>query len=248
MLLRKILEWRSRWLLSSNADLWSSLQQYLEKTESTGCSYIDYYALYSRIRTVKPSEVLECGTGVTTLIIAHALKENESETGVRGRVTSMEEIEEWLDMSRKLLSSEYHPYVEFCLSDTVEDCISLFRGVRYREIPKRDYDFVFVDGPKYCSPLDGTPTFDFDFITVLRNSNKPVEGLIDKRVSTVFVLQQLLGVKKVKYSTVQGLGVIRPCTASDLGNITIELSSANFSKSFKIFCRTVLRLIPQGSL
>lgn len=30
---------------------------------------------------MKPAEVLECGTGVSTLIIAHALMENEIESG-----------------------------------------------------------------------------------------------------------------------------------------------------------------------
>ena len=59
------------------------------------------------------------------------------------------------------------------------------------------YDFVFVDGPKYRSPHDGHPTFDFDYLHILRNSKIPVAGLIDQRVSTVFVLQQVLGKEKI---------------------------------------------------
>jgi len=146
----------------------------------------------------------------------------------------MEEHKGWFEMSRGLLPSRYEKYVDFKLSDTIEDQYSLFRGVRYAEIPERPYDFVFVDGPKYQSPVDGVPTFDFDFIHVLRNANHPVGGLIDKRLSTVFVLQQLLGSDKVRYSAVAGLGYVKPCSKNDLGTIASSISSKNFSQSFRV--------------
>lgn len=181
---------------------------------------------------------------MSTLVIAHALLENERETGVCGRVTSMEESEQWLTMSQRLLPVRYQPYVEFRLSDTIEDKFSLFRGVRYRDIPERGYDFVFVDGPKYQSPLDGTPTFDFDFLHILRTAKNPVAGLIDKRVSTCFALQMVLGPKKVRYSPVKGLGFIEPCTSEDLGDLDRTLSSANFAASMQTFGQTLLRMDP----
>jgi len=240
--LRKLAQWRSRRQLVRNPELWRALQTYLKQTESTGCGYIDYHALYREIRARKPSEVLECGTGVTTLIIAHALLENERETGARGRVTSMEEYEEWLEMSRRLLPPAYSGYVDFRLSDTIEDRFSLFRGVRYKDIPDRAYDFVFVDGPKYHSPVDGSPTFDFDLLHVLRTAKTPVAALIDKRVSTCFVLQQVLGMDKLRYSPIDGLGYLDACTQHDLGALEADLSSTNFARSFKPFGRTLLRM------
>lgn len=239
--LRKLAQWRSRRELARNPELWRALQEYLRETKSTGCGYIDYSSLYREIRARKPVEVLECGTGVTTLVIAHALVENELETGVRGRVTSMEETEEWLEMSRRLLPGRYQPYVDFRLSDTVEDRFSLFRGVRYRDIPARDYEFVFIDRPKYHSPVDGTPTFDFDYLHVLRTARKPVAALIDKRVSTCFVLQQVLGTDKLHYSPIEGLGHVAACTCGDLGALDTDLSSTNFARSFSPFGRTSLR-------
>jgi hypothetical protein len=204
--------------------------------------------LYSQIKKYQPQEVLECGTGVTTLIIAHALLENEAETGVRGRLTSMEEHEEWLSMSRDLLPKEYQSLVDFRLSGTTEDKFSLFRGVRYKDIPDRKYDYVFIDGPSYRSPEDGIPTFDFDFLSVLQMTNKPVAGLVDKRVSTCFVMQQLLGTGKVHYSPVLGLGFISPSTKFDLGILPESLSSVNFQHSCQIFGRTKLSLAPVHSL
>lgn len=242
VVMRKIAQWRAQKSLSAHPALWSALQEYLAQTDSTGCSQTDYWQLYQQIRAVKPREILECGTGVSTLVIAHALMENERETGVTGRVTSMEEVGEWLDMSRKLLPDLYHPYVDFRLSDTVDDSFSLFRGVRYRDVPLRDYDFVFVDGPKYKSPIDGVPTFDFDFIHVLLHSNKTVSGLVDKRVSTCFALQQILGYEKVRYDPILHIGFIAPCTRHDLGELTTKLSSSNFEKTFAFMYGTRLSM------
>ncbi len=233
--LRKVAQFNARRRLQRNESLWSALQEYLGKTDSTGCGYIDYACLYETIRSTRPVEVLECGTGVSTLVIAHALMENERETGLAGRVTSMEEYAAWLEMSRKLLPPQYARYVSFELSDTIEDRYSLFRGVRYADIPDRAYDFVFVDGPKYTSPQDGSATFDFDYIHVLRNADRPVGCLIDKRLSTVFVLQQLLGPDKVRYSTVAGLGYVKPCDRNDLGSIATSISSTNFAESLRVF-------------
>ncbi len=241
--LRKLSQINSRRALRRNRELWVALQEYLEKTESTGCGYIDYACLYETIRKLKPVEILECGTGVSTLIIAHALKENEIETGVAGHVYSMEEHAEWLEMSKQLLPAQYHRYVSFELSHTIEDRYSIFRGVRYANIPNKAYDFVFVDGPKYDSPVDGGATFDFDFIHVLKSAEKPVSCLIDKRLSTVFVLQQLLGTDKVTYSAVAGLGQVRPCTKRDLGTIATSISSDNFTESFRVFRNSKLSIV-----
>ena len=55
--------------IESAGELPRLLCTYLSKTESTGCSWSDYAALYRRIRTLRPREVLECGTGVSTVVI-----------------------------------------------------------------------------------------------------------------------------------------------------------------------------------
>jgi hypothetical protein len=242
--IRRWSEFYAKFYLKGRPDLWSELTKYTEKTGSTGCNVTDYYFLYKQIRNRKPLEVLECGTGVSTIIIAHALMENEEETGEAGRVTSMEEISEWAEMAENLLPEIYRNNVEIVVSSTVEDYFSVFRGVRYRDVPKRNYDFVFVDGPKYVSPHDNHPNFDFDYLHVLRNSKIPVAGLIDQRVSTVFVLQQLLGRENVRYSAALGLGFISPCDKSSLGDLSSDLSSSNFVPSFKVLGKTRLSMHP----
>ncbi len=243
--IRRWSEWYAKFYLKRHPKLWKELVKYTEKTGSTGCNMMDYYVLYKQIRNIKPLEVLECGTGVSTLVIAHALMENERESGKHGRVTSMEEIVEWADMAENLLPEVYRNRVDIVVSPTVEDYFSMFRGMRYRDVPKREYDFVFVDGPKYVSPYDNHPNFDFDYLHILRNSKTAVAGLIDQRVSTVFVLQQLLGKDKIRYSPALGLGYISACSKDDLGALTDDLSSANFVPSFKVLSRTRLFMYPR---
>src|SRR3989344_7434570 len=57
-------------------------------------NWIKYDALYSFIRAKKPKEILELGAGTSTVVMAHALTENERlSPNLAGtlRVTSMEE-------------------------------------------------------------------------------------------------------------------------------------------------------------
>jgi hypothetical protein len=235
VVMRKINEILSKRYLARDAIFWADLNRYIAKSKSTGCSYTDYAELHKALINLKPKEVLELGSGVTTLVIANALMRNYFEFGITGRVTSLEENVFWMAISKKLLPCKYNNYVDMIRSDTVDDSYSLFRGVRYSNIPERKYEFVFIDGPKYTSKKDSSPTFDLDFIHVLSKLKSPVSGLIDKRLSTVFVLQKLLGFKKVTYSVIKGLGYIKAVSKDDLGNISKDLSSKNFEKSFKLF-------------
>jgi len=217
--------------LQADVGLWRDLQTYIEKSQSTGCGYIDYHALYRHIRIHRPREVLECGTGVSTLVIAAALQRNAEEGAPLGRVTSMEEHCEWYRIADGLLPEHYRNCAELCLSPTVEDYISLFRGLRYRDVPDRPYDFVFVDGPAYDSPLDGAKTCDLDFLHLVRRSDRPIAALIDKRVSTVFVCQRLLGAR-VRYEAWKHLAYIAPSSRADLRYIDSVTPSLTFQASF----------------
>jgi len=63
--------------LKRHEQLWQEINNYQNKTKSTGCSFIDYWELYKTVRSRKPKEILECGPGVSTLIMSYALMENE---------------------------------------------------------------------------------------------------------------------------------------------------------------------------
>jgi hypothetical protein len=236
-LVKIILERKARNRILSNKELGSLLQTYLGKTKSTGCQYIDYDALYRYVRHWKPQEILECGTGASTVVLAYALMENEREGGKTGRITSMEEGQDWFDMANDLLPDLLKKYVDIRLSPIVEDGYMFYRGNRYAEVPDRQYDFVFTDGPSTCAPSDGTRTFDFDFLHIVRHSETPVGGLVDGRLTTCYVFQNILGPQKFKFDVFRNLGYIKPCTKNDLNNIK-KNSSIALAHSKRILSKT----------
>ena len=76
--------------------------------------------------------------------MALALKKNETD-GFPGEITAMEELKKYLDIGINLMPKELKKYVNYVLSPRVDDYHEIFRGVRYRDIPKKDFDFIFTD-------------------------------------------------------------------------------------------------------
>lgn len=237
---RALLDRQARFRLRRNCRLFGELQSYLRQSGSTGCNYLDYWELYTAVRRRKPREILECGTGVSTVVLAVALKENEEETGVRGRITSMEEEPVYFEQAQALFPSAYAAYVELIQSPRVEDHFGMFRGVRYRDVPQRQYDFVFVDGPNYIAPSDGSVTFDFDLVHVLRNAEHDVYAVIDKRVTTCFVVQRLLRSGLVRYVASKHLCFVGPASKRDIEYIDQKHASAAFNDSFQLLGASTL--------
>jgi len=226
-------------LLKKNKGLWDTLADYLEKTKSTGCSYSDYWILYDYIIKNKPKEILECGTGVTTIVMSYALMENYKSGYGKGNITSIENLPEYLDKATELLPKELEPYVNLIYRKKTEYYHSIFRGVGYKDIPEIKYDLVFIDGPGTTAPTDGTRSFNFDFLNVLKRSSQPVYGIIDKRLGTCYVLQKILGKDIVKYDPKLNLGFIGPCSKK---NIKTNISSKSFNHSLNIFSKNELNL------
>jgi len=233
---------KARKALQKNEGLWKVLNEYSRRSKSTGCSYSDYLVLYNYIRSAKPKEVLECGTGVSTIIMAYAMMENEKEGGDSGLITSVEDIEEWYHIAKNLLPDNLKQYVEIILSPIEEDYHAFFRGVRYKNVPDRPYEFVFIDGPNPKSPRDGVPTFDFDFIRVVEKSEGSVYGIIDMRHSTCYVLQEVFGFRKFKYDHARNLGFVGPVERSDIRG-TKGIAGAPVARPFRLyrFCKQEIK-------
>lgn len=227
--------------LQANEGLWSLLEDYLAKTESKGCHYTDYDVLYRYIREARPREILECGTGTSTLVVAYALLENARD-GVEGRVTSMEEREFWFEMAERLLPDELRDYTDLRLSPKVEEGYTIFRGMRYAELPERRYDFVFTDGPGTLALSDGTRSFDFDYLHVVRRSEHPVFGIVDGRLTTCYILQKVFGPEKFRFDVFRNLGYVGPCSRHDMRTIERSSSSA-LAHSRRLLRPTRFRLV-----
>ena len=241
-LFRKIINNKDRRLISKNKGLEKEIISYIKNSKSTGCNYSDYLAIYSYIRKNKPKSILECGTGVSTIVMAHALVENEKE-GVLGKIISMESIDEYYEMAKKIMPDHFAPYVDLKLSPLIEDYYSIYRGIRYRDIPMdREYDFLFIDGPSYESELDGTLAFNFDLLHVVKNSENPVSAIIDKRVSSCYVFQKIFGTNKVKYNPYTHLGYVNSVTKYDIKHFDIITPSSAFEDTFNLIGNSKLHL------
>lgn len=238
--LRRLVEYRATQSVSARPSLKRSIDAYVSASNSTGCSNTDYWTLYSMIRRLRPKRVLELGTGISTVVIAIALAENEAEGGPTGHITSMEESPEWFDLAKRVFPKEHLGRTDIVLSPTILDGHGVFRGMRYRDVPELPYDFVFVDGPGYRLP-DGDIVCDLDLVKVLSNANEPVAALIDKRVSTVFVLQQLLGCSRVRYDAIRGVGIVQPSRAADLHCMDRKAPSKSFAVRFGAVNLTSIR-------
>lgn len=202
--------------LKAHVDLWQILGEYCHRSNSTGCSFTDYWQLYSLVRRMRPADILECGTGVSTVVMAAALRDNERQHGEPGRITSMEDRTCWFEHAKDIFPRELEPYVEILFSPQTEYHEGFFCGVGYESIPRRRYDLAFIDGPDDHGSPAGTPTVDLDYIRLLKTSPHPVLGVIDGRLATCFVYQSLLGLDKVRFEAVLGLTFIGPCSSSDL--------------------------------
>jgi len=202
--------------LKAHAELWRILDEYCHRSNSTGCSFTDYWQLYSLVRRMRPAEILECGTGVSTVVMAVALRDNERKYGKPGRITSMEDGTHWCEHAKDILPRELEPYVDIVVSPQTEYRERLFCGVGYESIPRRRYELAFIDGPDDHRSRAGTPTVDLDYIRLLRTSVHPVLGVIDGRLATCLVYQSLLGLDKVRFEPALGLTFVGPCSGKDL--------------------------------
>lgn len=211
-----MLESRAQKALSRNSALTGLLDEYRRKSTSTGASYSDYQVLYNWVRQHKPREILECGTGVSTVVMAQALRENEAEYGIKGHITSMEETIEYHKKATEIFPRELNPYAELLFSPAMEDHYHFFRGVRYTDIPNRAYDFVFVDGPSlHTSPKDKHMAINIDFINILQTSRTAISAIIDTRTTTCYAYSLLLP-EKFYYDYIRKIGVVTPSLPGDL--------------------------------
>jgi hypothetical protein len=210
---------------------WPLLDRYGRESKFRGADHWDYLTLYESVRRLKPREVLECGTGLTTVPLAAALADNEREGHGPGRVTSMEDMEPWHDMAVRLFPDELKAHVDMVLSPRTEYTYAMFRGAGYAEVPERPYTFAWVDGPDPVLPADGQKTFDFDFLNVVRRSDQPVWGLIDARNMTAFVFQKIFGTGKVRHDAMTGIVYLGPCRRADMEVFTDHSHATDLRRS-----------------
>lgn len=189
--------------------LYDEITELLARHKSTGVSLIDFAVLYEYIRRYKPQYVLECGTGLSTHIIAAAMMKFCKPCFQEIKLISMESVPKWHKEARLQFPFDKYDFVEILLSQVASYRYSFVDGVIYNEVPDCPYDFVFVDGPYYADRCD------MDFIKVVQRSEKKVSALIDSRRTSGLAYSALLGRDKVLYFPF-GFSQIRNVSKEDL--------------------------------
>lgn len=236
----KLLERRAKQTIQKkHPSLFDYISEQQKKAKVTGSGYSDYLLLHKYITKTKPTEILECGTGTSTLVIAHALKENEKQTGIRGTVTSIDDIQMWHEEAKKLCPSELRPYIDYQLSNKISDNWGLIQGWRYAHIPHKNYTFMYIDGPT-CVNKDKTVGCNMDFLHVVEKSDSPITMMIDMRKTTVFALHYVFGKDAIMYDYIRNIGWTKPLSKHDIGKpiqIGYNIGRLKIHKPFWFFQR-----------
>jgi len=159
-----------------------------KKHQSTGCHTTLYYLLWHFIEVNKPQYFLECGTGISTHLIARAMREfcYDKYNG-NIKLVSMESSEKWYEEALK--HPVEHDFVDIVLSEIETFNLFQFNCSCYKDVPQMVYDAVFVDGP----PQEDTATMDI--LKVAQWSRNPIAAIIDNRGQTVLALFLMFGKK-----------------------------------------------------
>ena len=175
------------------------INEYSHQTESTGTKYPTLYKAVKNIIKYKPKILLESGTGTSTIVLAEILlKLKKEDPTYNPKLISMESLPRWYELAKKLLPKKYEDTVEIILGEREKFEFSMFRGYCHSNIPKYDYDFVFLDGPSYEDQYGDSCCLDALKVR-LTSKSKKIVGVIDTRVSSVFVMQNIFGLKNLRY-------------------------------------------------
>lgn len=193
----------------NNGELYRFLSQTRSRSGSTGCEFIDYYTIWENLNKYKPSIILECGSGISTVVFAYYVH-SQKKDGKDIKLISMESEKDWHKQVIEIFPSDLINYVTFKCSKRKETQYNGLLGAHYEEIPNLNYDFIFIDGPglrKIFNDKLSPKCFNSDVINLLmNNSQMTISGLIDQRIDTVWKLKKLIPNGDIQYN------VFKKCT------------------------------------
>ena len=173
----------------------------------TGAADTDYLLLSRYIAMRRPAHVLELGGGLTTYVIAKAMKE-----GGAGQLWSVDHVQRYSSQTESVLWANMLRDVRFSVSPTTFNTIYAgVSAVRYRELPKGPFDMIYVDGPPSTVGKEQFPCVD----ALLALGDEPTDIIIDGRLPTVNYFSLWLSCT-VWYDPILGVGFVRGATATDV--------------------------------
>jgi hypothetical protein len=201
-------EERARVAVQAIPGLGPALAAMRDRTGTTGCDWSDYLELYTTVRRLRPRAVLECGSGLSTCVIAWALRENGGEGG-RPVFVSLEESADYHAEIVRGLPDPLRPFVELLHRPRRERSYGGRLGCGYEDVPPHDYEFVFIDGPTLRRDARSPKCFNADIVDIVRRAPGTVEALLDQRIGTLWALEELMPGADFRYDPVRRLTRIR---------------------------------------
>ncbi len=109
------------------------IEDYSRKSDTTGTKYATLWRAVSIILAERPATILECGTGLSTIVLGAAVKQLRARfPDYRGRIVSMESMEVWYNIARQNLPEKYADVVELVLGPRQKDEFLFFAATGTR--------------------------------------------------------------------------------------------------------------------
>ncbi|CCH49917.1 O-methyltransferase [Pseudodesulfovibrio piezophilus] len=148
------------------------------------------YHLKQLLWSCRPSSILELGSGSTTPVFAEYVRS----AGKECVMTSVDESEKWLEHAKKIAweNSALESAAEFIVAPSICEDMRQPPEVKYDFTAKKEYDFVFIDGPSLLVNGEKNKTAVNTNIFDLLQTQSPATIVVDIRESTVNALKSRL--------------------------------------------------------
>lgn len=103
------------------------------------------HGIATRVHRLQPTHVVECGSGLSTLVLAYALRNNGA-----GRVTALEHLDEFASATASLIAEhglEHWAEVRHAPLEDITIGADVWRWYENDAIPPGPFDLIVVDGP-----------------------------------------------------------------------------------------------------
>lgn len=199
-------------------ELFDLLETLRLQSKSTGSQYSDYYNIWSDLNKLKPKNILECGSGISTLVFAYYIHKQKNENGFH--FVTLEENEVYYNNIVSIFPKKFHKYVEFTLTERVERDYGGLQGCYYKDFPMYRYEYVYIDGPvdRKDGDKNNKKCFNADLINLVKNNDLTINALLDQRISTLWALKKLIPDGDIEYSVTRSVTVFKNITQADIAD------------------------------
>ena len=145
--------------------------------------YVDLWYLYEYIRTAQPREILELGSGFSTVVMGAALLHNGA-----GRLHAIEAAEEWAESTQAALPDAVRPSCRVKYSRSTDCVIADFQSRYFTDVPAAAPDMIYIDGAP-----EGALWLGAETVGMMEQSLEPGTCIfIDSRINAVlFFLKKI---------------------------------------------------------